>query len=139
MIMIVYHKNKKSCKPALFVHKCLNEHPQPLPKPKPLPPQQQRSKRMMMMQLQSPPKRPLLPHPLPQLPPPFPHPPQRRSIRMIQIQLLPPLSHPHPLLHPPPQFVAVKSLMLEPPKFVYNVYYERELALFPKDYKNLYL
>lgn len=87
----------------------------------------------MIMQLQSPPNKPLLPQSLLH-PPPKPFPLQRRRISMIQIQLLP-LSQSHRLLHPPPQFVAVKSLMLEPPNFVYIVYYEGELALFPKIYK----
>lgn len=85
---------------------------------------------MMSMQL-SPPKIPLLPQLLLH-PPPKPFPQQQRRISMIKIELLPPS---HPLLHPPPQFVAVKSLMLEPPNFVYIVYYEGELALFPKYYK----
>lgn len=81
--------------------------------------------------LSFPPKMPL-PHPqlLPQL---LPHPqpllpPQKKSRRMIQIQL----PHPHPLLfcapavHPQslehPQFVAVKSLILLPPKGLFMVY-----------------
>ncbi len=52
---------------------------------------------------------------------------------MMQLQSPPnkPLLQSHPLSHP--QLVAVKSLMLEPPNFVYNVYYERWLALFPKE------
>lgn len=55
---------------------------------------------------------------------------------MIQIELL--LSHPHPQLHPPPQFVADKSLMINPPKeiYFYNVYYVLWLALFPQTMKN---
>ena len=81
-------------------------------------PQQHKSKIMMMM-LQS------LPQPLPQLPPPkiplplpFPH-PQKSNNRIIQIQELFPLSQlPHP------QFVAAKSLIVEPPfNFVYTLYY----------------
>lgn len=35
---------------------------------------------------------------------------------MIQMELLLLFSHPHPQLHPPPQFVADKSLMINPPK-----------------------
>ncbi len=99
-----------------------------------------------MIQLQSPPPKieppPQPPHPQlqpPQLPPPipvFPLPQNRRMIKMIQIELL--LSHPHPQLHPPPQFVADKSLMINPPKeiYFYNVYYVLWLALFPQTMKN---
>lgn len=74
---------------------------------------------MIIMQLQSPPNKPLL-HPL--LHPLLPKPLQQNK-RMIMIHIQEPskpLLHPHP----PPQFVAVKSLMLEPPNFLYNVYYE---------------
>ena len=50
------------------------------------------------------------PHPLPLNPFP-PHPPQQQSRRMIHRHEDIPL----PLSHPHPQFVAVKSLMLNPP------------------------
>jgi hypothetical protein len=90
------------------------------------------------------------PHPPPLFPnSPFPlHPPQQRSRRMIQQQSLPPLLfRPMPLfpLHsasrtisqhreipllfspqPHPQFVAVKSLISNPPKLIiYSVSYAR--------------
>ena len=93
------------------------------------------------------------PHPPPQSlfaqpPPQFPHPPQQKRSRIIQRQLsfpqplpelrpqpLPPQQHsnkmiqrmePHPPSlqeHPPPQFVAAKSLILNPPNFSYTVSY----------------
>ena len=62
-------------------------------------------------------------HPLSELPPnrplnPLPpHPPQQESKRIIQMMEL----HPHPLLTvlaPHPQPVAVKSLMILPPKII---------------------
>ncbi len=73
------------------------------------------------------------PHPLSEfrLNPLPPHPPQQESKRIIQIIEL----HPHPLLavavpHPHPHPVAVKSLMILPPKgflfyglsYVYGLY-----------------
>ncbi len=61
-----------------------------------------------------PPKRP--PNPLP------PHPPQQESKRIIQMMEL----HPHPLfalLTPHPQPVAVKSLMLLPPKIYFVLWF----------------
>lgn len=69
------------------------------------------------MQLQS--------FPLPQLLPPNnpldPLPEQQSKRIIIKRQLeLPPPSQPHP----PPQFVAAKSLMFVPPKFIYIVSYE---------------
>ena len=44
---------------------------------------------------------------------------------MIHKQEFIPLPHPlpHPLSHPHPQFVAVNSLMLNPPNFSYTVSY----------------
>lgn len=71
-------------------------------------PQQHTSKRIITMMLQSQPMlQPLLP---PRIPPPFPQPPQKSNNRIIQIQeLFPPSQLPHP------QFVAAKSLMVEPP------------------------
>ncbi len=65
------------------------------------------------------------PHPLsePKLNPLPPHPPQQESKRIIQIIEL----HPHPLLAvvvPHPHPVAVKSLMIKPPKgFCFMVYH----------------
>ena len=61
------------------------------------------------------------PHPLlPQNPPLLPQ--QQLSKMMIQrIELHPPSLHPHP-----PQFVAAKSLMLNPPNFSYTVSYVTE-------------
>ena len=59
------------------------------------------------------------PHPLllPQNPPLLQ---QQLNKRMIQrMELQPPSLHPHP-----PQFVAAKSLMSDPPKFIYSVSYE---------------
>lgn len=45
---------------------------------------------------------------------------------------------PQLLLHPHPQFVAVTSLMIGPPiNLIYNVSYERVLALFPTFKKDL--
>ena len=79
-----------------------------------------------------------LPHPLLHPQPLFPHRHSRMMIhRILQQELFPqerpqpllhPLSHPQPLLlhpHPPlssphPQFVAAKSLMLNPPEFLYT-------------------
>ena len=68
----------------------------------PNPPQQKRS-RMINRQLSFPPPLPLNPFP--------PHPPQQQSRRMIHRHEDIPL----PLSHPHPQFVAVKSLILNPP------------------------
>ena len=61
------------------------------------------------------------PHPLlPQNPPLLPQ--QQLNKMMIQrIELHPPSLHPHP-----PQFVAAKSLMLNPPNFSYTVFYGTE-------------
>ena len=61
------------------------------------------------------------PHPLlPQSPPLLPQ--QQLNKMMIQrIELHPPSLHPHP-----PQFVAAKSLMLNPPNFSYTVSYGTE-------------
>lgn len=79
-----------------------------------LPLPQHTSKRMMIIMLQS--------HPPPQLPPkipfPFPHPlPQKSNKRIIQIQeLFPPSQLPHP------QFVAAKSLIVEPPINLFTLY-----------------
>ena len=64
-------------------------------------------------------KQSLPPHPLllPQKPPLLPQ--QQLNKMMIQrIELHPPSLHPHP-----PQFVAAKSLMLNPPNFSYTVSY----------------
>lgn len=77
----------------------IDQQPHPL-----LPnPPQQKSRRMIHRQLS-------FPHPLPLnvLPP---HPPQQQSRRMIHRQE----DIPFPLSHPHPQFVAVNSLMLNPP------------------------
>ena len=69
------------------------------------PPQQRRSK--MIHKQSFPPPHPLLP----QNPPLLPQ--QQLNKMMIQrIELHPPSLHPHP-----PQFVAAKSLMLNPPNF----------------------
>ena len=61
------------------------------------------------------------PHPLmPQNPPLLPQ--QQLNKKMIQRNALhPPSLHPHP-----PQFVAAKSLMLNPPNFSYTVSYGTE-------------
>ena len=75
------------------------------------PPQQQRSRMIQRQSL-------LPPHPLfpPQKPP---LPPQQHNKMMIQRMEL----HPPSLQeHPPPQFVAAKSLMLKPPKDLFTVY-----------------
>ena len=89
------HPDWSSCQNSFKI----DQHPHPL---LPNPPQQQ-SRRMIHRQLS-------LPHPLPPnvLPP---HPPQQQSRRMIHRQE----DIPFPLSHPHPQFVAVKSLMLNPP------------------------
>ena len=75
---------------------------------------------------------PLLhPHPFPH--PLFPHRHIRQMIQRIQLQELSPkrlfplpqpqlLLHPH-LSSPHPQFVAAKSLIVNPPDFVYTSYY----------------
>lgn len=59
------------------------------------------------------------PHPHPSLLKRPPFPPQQHNNKMIQRIEPHPSSHPHPL----PQFVAAKSLMLNPPKFIYTVSY----------------
>ena len=80
----------------------------------PHPPQQRRSK--MIHKQSFPPPHPLLP----QNPPLLPQ--QQLNKMMIQrIELHPPSLHPHP-----PQFVAAKSLMLNPPNFSYTVSYGTE-------------
>ena len=77
-------------------------------------PQQRRSK--MIHKQSFPPPHPLLP----QNPPLLPQ--QQLNKMMIQrIELHPPSLHPHP-----PQFVAAKSLMLNPPNFSYTVSYVTE-------------
>ena len=115
-----------------------NQHPQPLlhphplpqpllrPSPLPHPPQQIRS-RMIHRQLS-------LPQPLPHPPQPLPpQPPQQQRRRMIHRQeLFSPHPFPfppqpqlfaHPLSQPHPQFVAVNSLMLNPPdRFILQFY-----------------
>lgn len=70
----------------------------------PHPPQQKR-RRMIQIQLSQPDPLLLRPKPLP------PHPPQQQSRMMSHRQE----DIPFPLSHPHPQFVAVKSLMLNPP------------------------
>lgn len=79
-----------------------------------------------MMQLQSLPP----PHPFPHPPPkePFPLQQVKRS-KIIIIQLHPPsFPHPHPVL----QFVAAKSLIIEPPKsFFTMLFYVAGLDCFP--------
>ena len=67
----------------------------------------------------------LQPHPFPH--PLFPHRHIRQMIQRIQLQELSPkrlfpLLHPH-LSSPHPQFVAAKSLIVNPPGFVYTSYY----------------
>lgn len=73
----------------------------------------------------------LQPHPFPY--PLFPHRHIRQMIQRIQLQELSPkrlfplpqpqlLLHPH-LSSPHPQFVAAKSLIVNPPGFVYTSYY----------------
>ena len=56
-------------------------------------------------------------------PPPPPLLPQQQLNKMMiqRIELHPPSLHPHP-----PQFVAAKSLMLNPPNFSYTVSYVTE-------------
>ena len=69
----------------------------------------------------------MISHPHPLFPPkipllPFP---QQKSSRMIRIILLPhPLLPSHP--HPPPQFVAAKSLIPKSSKILITVYYMAE-------------
>ena len=61
------------------------------------------------------------PHPLlPQNPPLLPQ-HQLNKMMIQRIELHPPSLHPHP-----PQFVAAKSLMLNPPNFSYTVSYVTE-------------
>ena len=102
------------------------------PSPLPHPPQQIRS-RMIHRQLLSPPQPLLHPNPLP-------HPPQQMRRRMIHKQEFIPLPHPlpHPLSHPHPQFVAVNSLMLNPPdRFILQFYSMPETKSVPVGFKNL--
>jgi hypothetical protein len=69
-----------------------------------------------MIHRQSFPPQPLL---LPNMLLPLPQQQERSS--MIQImELHPPSLHPHP----PPQFVAAKSLIVNPPNFSYSVLYD---------------
>ena len=64
------------------------------------------------------------PFPLPIMEPLFP---QQHSNKMIhRIEEQPPLSDPHP------QFVAAKSLMFQPPVFIYTSYYVGGKSVFPK-------
>ena len=96
------------CTFLLYQRSDQHPHPFPLNVLPPNPPQQQ-SRRMIQRQLS-------LPHPFPLnvLPP---HPPQQQSRRIIHRQE----DIPFPLSHPHPQFVAVKSLMLNPPfRFIYS-------------------
>ena len=92
-----------------------------------LPPQSRSS--TIMIQQESLPL--LQPHPFPH--PLFPHRHIRQMIQRIQLQELSPkrlfplpqpqlLLHPH-LSSPHPQFVAAKSLIVNPPGFVYTSYY----------------
>lgn len=69
-------------------------------------PEHKRISKITQMQLLS------FPHPHPLLPQPFP--PQHIRINRMKRQLHPPLSLPQPQPHPP-QFVAAKSLIFEPP------------------------
>ena len=96
-------------------------HPQPKPLRKlvPLPHPQQKKRRIIIQKELQPFPQPLL-HPNP-----LPHPPQQMRRRMIHKQEFIPLPHPlpHPLSHPHPQFVAVNSLMLNPPdRFILQFY-----------------
>ena len=98
----------------------------------------------------------LQPHPFPY--PLFPHRHIRQMIQRIQLQELSPkrlfplpqpqlLLHPH-LSSPHPQFVAAKSLIVNPPGFVYTSYYavkalcvtynylRRETILFPHNFSS---
>ena len=95
----------------------------------------------------------LQPHPFPH--PLFPHRHIRQMIQRIQLQELSPkrlfplpqpqlLLHPH-LSSPHPQFVAAKSLIVNPPGFVYTSYYavkaicEEKQFLFPHNfYSHIY-
>lgn len=99
---------------------------QPPPKRPPPLPHRQEIRRIQMIMSQLLLLSQPLPHPPPRRPPPLPHPPQQNNRRMIQIQLppiSPPLLLPHPQLFPQPQFVAVKSLIVLPPSFVYGLFY----------------
>ena len=93
----------------------------------------------------------LQPHPFPH--PLFPHRHIRQMIQRIQLQELSPkrlfplpqpqlLLHPH-LSSPHPQFVAAKSLIVNPPGFVYTSYYalltiicEEKQFLFPHNFSS---
>lgn len=105
---------------------CLPRYQQPQPL-LPHPPQSRSS--TIMIQQESLPL--LQPHPFPH--PLFPHRHIRQMIQRIQLQELSPkrlfplpqpqlLLHPH-LSSPHPQFVAAKSLIVNPPGFVYTSYY----------------
>lgn len=94
-----------------------------------MPPQQKRSNRIRRMLSH--------PHPLSEFPkrPLFPHPPQKESKIIIQIMEL----HPNPLLleaveEPHPQPVAVKSLIVLPPKGLFMLYHMNYgLYVFPQN------
>jgi hypothetical protein len=84
----------------------LLSHPQPYPSPeRPLPQQQERITRSQIMEL-------------------HPFPPNKPTLLLS-----------HPLSHPHPQFVAAKSLMLNPPKFIYNSSYEKERNIATKNFE----
>lgn len=87
-------------------------------------PPQNKSSRMISQQLLLLSPHPFLPeHPLPQM--------LKRSRIQISEQQLPPPKielletqlFPHPLSHPHPQFVAVKSLMFIPPGIIFTIQY----------------
>ena len=123
--------------PGMIDHTCVkspvNQQPQ-FPQPLLPPPQKQdRSRIQISHSQQSFPPQPLFLLPRsPQLllPQPLPQPPQN-SKRMIQMQLLPKIPLPQLLLLLQelllqPQFVAVKSLILVPPHFIYALLYAGE-------------
>lgn len=117
---------KQAPRRSLFSWSEYSQHPHPQPHPLLPPPQKQERSRIQISHSQQslPPLFPQ-PHPPPKIPPPLP--PQQHNNRIIQIQFPPK----KPLLFPPlqelfaqPQFVAVKSLILLPPSFIYGLLYD---------------
>ena len=138
--MPINHSGYGKIRTPMIDHTCVkspvNQQPQ-FPQPLLPPPQKQdRSRIQISHSQQSLPPQPLL---LPSSPQPLllPQPPPQNSSRMIQMQLLPkiPLLQLLLLLQElllQPQFVAVKSLILVPPLFIYALLYVGSLSMFPE-------
>ena len=99
---------------------------------KPFPPHPHNRSSKMIIQLQSFPQPLCCPQPQPLLP--FPQQHKIKRIQIIELQSPKHLPSPHPLFpvqessHPHPQFVAAKSLIVNPPDFVHTSYYASAFA-----------